>query len=435
MFFKKLIQCSNTRTRYRKGMHPLINQIELFQKDIIERGHFVLKSGKTSNVYVNLRKLLIYPSTLKKVGQSIGDILRFCYGKYGSPNSITWKICGVPYGAISLATVVACSEQTDDLPKVKFSMGIYRKETKDHGSKSPIENMTRGDRIILIEDVVTTGQSCLEMINDLEYNHGIRTDAVICVVDRANSSEARQTLREKQIPIINLFKLENDEHFHVKDPKFESHESPDKKELAVSIDVEHFEDLHDQFISFAPYVDYIKIHSDFYNHFGLELLRFLKQRFPNLLLIEDAKLSDIGKTTERQLNRYSQWADLITVHGIAGHETIKRFESYNDVKALLITSMSSSGMMINDVMRTNLIQLGSQSDSVFGFIDQGSIPGKKVFRPGISLKGSCQIKDQNYVHPETAFQSGTSVVIVGKDITLAFDPIGTLKIYRNLIIN
>lgn len=74
-------------------------------------------------------------------------------------------VCGVPYTALSIATLVAV--------KANKSMLLKRKETKSYGTKKLIEGVYKeNDKCIIIEDIITSGSSVLETVSDLR-KHGM----------------------------------------------------------------------------------------------------------------------------------------------------------------------------------------------------------------------------------------------------------------------
>jgi orotate phosphoribosyltransferase len=142
--------------------------IPLFEEHhIIRHGEFVLKSGQSSNFYVDMRMALSSPTLMHELGQMICErCQQYSYD----------RVCGVPYGAIPFATICAYLAHA---PLI-----MLRKEVKEHGTCKRIEgSYTVGDRVVLIEDVVTTGSSILDSIHMLE-EQGLSIAVIVILFDR-----------------------------------------------------------------------------------------------------------------------------------------------------------------------------------------------------------------------------------------------------------
>ncbi|KAK6037235.1 putative orotate phosphoribosyltransferase, partial [Cooperia oncophora] len=111
-------------------------------------GEYYLKSGQMTPIYIDLRRLISQPKTLRMAAQVLCDIINAKDLKYD-------YVVGVPYAALPLATHVS------DILNVPMLM--KRKETKSYGTRKAIEGIyTPGHTALLIEDVVTSGESIRE---------------------------------------------------------------------------------------------------------------------------------------------------------------------------------------------------------------------------------------------------------------------------------
>tara|TARA_B100000925_G_C21921571_1_gene436107 strand:+ start:185 stop:697 length:513 start_codon:yes stop_codon:yes gene_type:complete len=158
---------------------------ELVKENIIQRGEFKLKSNQTSNIYINLKNIISFP----KLNLQICDMI---YSKIRDDNNL---ICGTPYGAVPFSSYISI--------KHNIPMIFIRKEKKDYGTKKLVEgNYNQNDRVILIEDVVTSGNSVFETASKLE-EHGVIVSQIITVFSRNNN----KCLKFKDIPIEYLFHI------------------------------------------------------------------------------------------------------------------------------------------------------------------------------------------------------------------------------------
>jgi orotate phosphoribosyltransferase len=166
-------------------MESLIDS--LYQIGAIQFGHFQLKSGQTTNIYLNLRKIISYPTILKMVSAAMWEQIAHCDFEL---------ICGVPYTALPIAT---CLSLQHDIPMV-----IRRREKKDYGTRQMIEGVYEPDQpCLIVEDVITTGSSILETADQLK-SVGIIPSQLCVLIDREQGG--KETL-EKQYPLKSVFKM------------------------------------------------------------------------------------------------------------------------------------------------------------------------------------------------------------------------------------
>lgn len=105
------------------------------------------------------------------------------------------QICGVPYTALPLATLISVDSQIPMLMK--------RKETKSYGTKKLIEGVfSSGDNCVIIEDVITSGSSILETIDALKKENLNVTEAYV-IIDREQGG--RKNLEDHGIKVKSLY--------------------------------------------------------------------------------------------------------------------------------------------------------------------------------------------------------------------------------------
>lgn len=148
--------------------------IEALKKcEAVKFGQFTLASGKNSKYYVDIKKAISDPVTLKKISDIASARIDL---------TTTSRIGGVALGGVPLATAVSL--------KTEIPLLLIRKDAKAYGTGGRfVGELEEGDKVILIEDVTTSGGSVLEAVNFLR-DFGATVDEVITVVDREEGAEA-----------------------------------------------------------------------------------------------------------------------------------------------------------------------------------------------------------------------------------------------------
>ncbi len=132
-------------------------------------GDFVLRSGRRSRYYLDKYRFETQPELLRALGERIARAV-------AELEPEARRLAGPELGAVALAASVSIAS---GLPFL-----IVRKETKDHGTANRIEGVFEGgDRICLVEDVVTSGGAAAEAVEALRAAE-LECRTAVCVVDR-----------------------------------------------------------------------------------------------------------------------------------------------------------------------------------------------------------------------------------------------------------
>ncbi len=154
--------------------------IRLVKEKAFKKGHFILSSGRESSYYFNSKNILLTPE-----------------GAYLAARAIMEKIIDLPVdavggavmGAVPMAGSLAVVAHLAGRPEIKFFMD--RKEAKKHGDSRRIEGpaLKDGARVVVIDDVVTTGGSALGTALHLR-EEGCRILKVVALLDRLEGAAA-----------------------------------------------------------------------------------------------------------------------------------------------------------------------------------------------------------------------------------------------------
>lgn len=146
--------------------------LDLFCQLAYQEGDFVLSSGQPSSYYINGKQVTLHPQGALAIGRVLLSIL--------PPD--TQAVAGLTLGADPIVTAVSVVSAYENQPIPPL---IIRKEAKGHGTKAYIEgpNLPEGSKVVVLEDVVTTGQSAMKAVDRLR-GAGYVVDEVISLVDR-----------------------------------------------------------------------------------------------------------------------------------------------------------------------------------------------------------------------------------------------------------
>ena len=216
-----------------------------------------------------------------------------------------------------------------------------------------------------------------------------------------------------------------------------------KTRLCVSADVTTMKELLKLATDVGSGICLLKIHSDIITDFNLKKMQKLVElaRKHNFLLFEDRKFADIGQIVQRQYHsgiyKISDWADIVTIHALAGEESIKALKQIGLIKnraAFVVAEMSCVGTLAkNNYTKQTIAIAQKHKDFVIGIIAQKKHPnttGLLIATPGINLTATGDKLGQQYITPTKALQNGTDIFIVGRGITSAPNPKLASELYR-----
>ncbi len=176
----------------------LVRLIELIREKSYREGDFTLASGKKSKFYIDLK-----PTTLSSEGAFlIGELAVELILSEGLEVE---AVGGMTLGADPLATAVSLATRG------RLGSGvpayIVRKEPKDHGTArfiEGVENLRSGAKLLVLEDVVTTGGSSLKAIERLR-EAGYEPTSVLTIVDREQGG--REAFEKAGVRFFSLIKI------------------------------------------------------------------------------------------------------------------------------------------------------------------------------------------------------------------------------------
>ncbi len=162
-----------------------------------EQQGFLLASGVRSRVYFNLKTTMLHPEGAAQCARGLLAVLDGLDADY---------VGGLEMGAVPLLSVVAALSADSGRPVAAF---FVRKKPKDHGTALMIEGLDdlggetlAGKRVVLIDDVATSGGSIVLAADQVRSAGGVMTDAIV-IVDRQQGADIK--LAAQGVTLHSLF--------------------------------------------------------------------------------------------------------------------------------------------------------------------------------------------------------------------------------------
>lgn len=150
-------------------------------------GHFVLRSGRESDFYFDKYQFESDPELL-------GAVSALAAEKVPAETEI---LAGLELGGVPIATAMSLRTGLRQL--------LVRKEAKTYGTAKLAEGPDfHGRRLLVVEDVITTGGQVVKSTEDLRAR-GASVDTVLCVIDRRQDLEAPDKLSDAGLNVLSLF--------------------------------------------------------------------------------------------------------------------------------------------------------------------------------------------------------------------------------------
>jgi orotate phosphoribosyltransferase len=172
----------------------------LWDLGAVQFGDYTIgRTTQHSPVYVNLRLLISNPRALARAARVMHEEVQTLQSMLQPHVQSFQRVCGIPFGGLHLATAYALRSQ---VPMVYVHPAKER-----NGNRVWVEGRyERGEGVLLIDDLVTSGGGIIETANFLRVNAGLEVKDALVLLDRQEG--AKEQLRERGYNLISILGLE-----------------------------------------------------------------------------------------------------------------------------------------------------------------------------------------------------------------------------------
>ena len=148
----------------------------LYKNDIIKFGNFTLASGKNSSYYIDLRLVPSFPHEFRKMIKNLQNLV---IEKIGLNNFES--LASVPTGGLVVTSALAI--------EIVKPLIYVRNKPKEHGTTKSIEGkISAGMKVVMVDDVITTGTSVLNGIKQLKES-GLSVSDAFVIINRLEGAD------------------------------------------------------------------------------------------------------------------------------------------------------------------------------------------------------------------------------------------------------
>lgn len=398
---------------------------------VLKYGKYVLKSGEKSEYYIDLKSLVSYPSVVYRIMSNISiRLIEDIEKKDGKKiDKSGYILCGVPTGGVFFASVLSI---ISGIPMI-----MIRDKKKIYGTKKQIEGNYQNKKLILVEDVITTGTSILEYL-DIINNHEIEICNIVGILDRQKGGlqNIESSFLEKRLTHPNCFTYLNVSELLEEKEKLQSQHNQEKPikdninskislrnneincelvssvnqwteklkktierktNICLALDIPEWNRFFDILERISSRICMVKIHLDIMENTlpkNIKRLRNLAES-KDFMIWEDRKFCDIGNTNRLQLERLLEMKliDFVSVNPSGGSKSIEPF--FDRIGIFVLAEMSSENNLINMEYTSRCLELVNKNNTKISGIINQTIKKKKINRNVLSLTPGISIYSKN----------------------------------------
>lgn len=424
------------------------------QCGVLKYGEYVLKSGEKSNYYFDLKGLVSYPASTYKIMSNISysllETLEKKEGKKIDRNS--YILCGVPTGGVFFASVLSV---ISGIPMI-----MIRDKKKIYGTQKQIEGNYQDKKLIIVEDVVTTGTSIKEYL-EIIFNHNIKVSSIISILDREKGGflNIETFFKEKKImhpDCSSYFKVSeflehnkqttNNNFSVLPKPKLDSLLCKNiwtnklrkaikmKSNLCLSLDIPYWDRFFEVLEKTANKICMLKIHLDIMKNTEPQHIKRLKNMAVsnNFLIWEDRKFCDIGNTNKLQLDNLLdlELVDFVSVNPSGGLKSLEPF--FDRIGVFVLAEMSSENNLLNRQYTAECLEITNKNHTKISGIINQTIKKDYIssnllsITPGISIEEKSDNTGQKY-RKLYELENKPDIIVVGRAIYNSKNPEETIN--------